>query len=47
MYNAASKYVSFQVGSGITFYSNAAQEWEECLLKAVAIKKVLAGNNSN
>ncbi|MEN9549833.1 MAG: hypothetical protein RIR12_2424 [Bacteroidota bacterium] len=45
MYNAASKYVSFQVGSGITFYSNAAQEWEECLLKAVAIKKVLAGNN--
>jgi para-aminobenzoate synthetase component I len=44
MYNAASCYVSFQAGSGITFYSDAVKEWEECLLKAEAIKKVLTGD---
>ncbi len=43
MYNAASKYLSFQAGSGITFYSNAEDEYYECLLKAQAIKKVLTG----
>ena len=43
MYNAGSKYLSFQTGSGITFYSDPEKEWEECLLKAEAIKKVLAG----
>jgi para-aminobenzoate synthetase component 1 len=42
MYNAAIKYLSYQVGSGITFYSDAEKEWEECLLKAEAIKKVLS-----
>jgi len=41
MYNAASRYLSFQTGSAITFYSNAAMEYEECLLKAGAMKKVL------
>ncbi|HRE37701.1 MAG TPA: anthranilate synthase component I family protein [Chitinophagaceae bacterium] len=41
MYNETSKYLSFQAGSGITFYSEAEQEWEECLLKAEAIKRVL------
>ncbi|OLY91656.1 para-aminobenzoate synthetase component 1 [Cnuella takakiae] len=41
MYNADNGYVSCQVGSGITFYSNAEREWEECLLKAAAIRKVL------
>lgn len=41
MYNTASKYLSCQVGSGITFYSDAEKEWEECLLKAAAIRKVL------
>lgn len=41
MYNAATNYMSYQVGSGITFYSNPEDEWEECLLKAQAIKKVL------
>ena len=40
-YNAASNYLSYMVGSGITFYSNAAEEYEECLLKADAIRKVL------
>lgn len=43
MYNAQNGYVSCQVGSGITFYSDAEREWEECLLKAAAIRKVLAG----
>jgi len=41
MYNAAGQYLSFQTGSGITFYSDPAKEYEECLLKAAAIKKVL------
>lgn len=41
MYNASSRYLSYQVGSGITFYCDAEKEWEECLLKGEAIKKVL------
>ena len=41
MYNAADSVLSFQAGSGITFYSQAEKEWEECLLKAKAIKQVL------
>jgi len=43
LYNATSKYLSFPAGSAITFYSNPEQEYEECLLKAAAIKKVLTG----
>jgi para-aminobenzoate synthetase component 1 len=43
MFNAGNKYLSFQAGSGITFYSEAENEWEECLLKAEAIKEVLEG----
>jgi para-aminobenzoate synthetase component 1 len=43
LYNQATRYLSYQVGSGITFYSDAEKEYEECLLKAMAIKKVLAG----
>jgi para-aminobenzoate synthetase component 1 len=43
LYNASRKYISFQVGSGITFYSDPETEYEECLIKAAAIKKVLAG----
>jgi para-aminobenzoate synthetase component I len=42
MYNASTKYLSYQLGSGITFYSDAEKEWEECMLKGEAIKKVLA-----
>ena len=42
LYNASSKYLSFQAGSAITFYSDAEQEYEECLLKATAIRKVLS-----
>jgi para-aminobenzoate synthetase component 1 len=41
VYNAADRYLSYKVGSGITFYSDAEKEWEECLLKAEGIKKVL------
>ena len=40
MYNQSNQYLSYLVGSAITFYSNAAEEYEECLLKAEAIKKV-------
>jgi para-aminobenzoate synthetase component 1 len=40
-YNASNKYLSYKVGSGITFYSDAEKEWEECLLKGESIKKVL------
>ncbi|HLG38775.1 MAG TPA: anthranilate synthase component I family protein [Chitinophagaceae bacterium] len=42
MYKSSSAYLSFQAGSGITFYSDPEKEWEECLLKAEAIKQVLS-----
>jgi para-aminobenzoate synthetase component I len=42
MYNETTGYLSFQTGSAITFYSNPEKEWEECMLKAAAIKTVLA-----
>ena len=41
LYNSTNKYLSFQVGSAITYHANAAQEYEECLLKAKAILEVL------
>ena len=41
LYNAASQYLSFQTGSAITFYSNAVEEYEECMLKARAMQQVL------
>lgn len=40
-YDKASHYLSYQVGSGITFYSDPEQEYEECLVKAEGIKKAL------
>jgi para-aminobenzoate synthetase component 1 len=40
LYNSANQYLSYLVGSGITFYSKAEEEYEECLLKAAAIKKL-------
>jgi para-aminobenzoate synthetase component 1 len=43
LYNSTATYLSFQTGSGITFYSDPENEYEECLLKAQAIKKVLTG----
>ena len=41
LYNAGSHYLSYLVGGGITFYSDAEKEYEECLLKADAIRQVL------
>ncbi len=41
MYNSANGYLSFQAGSGITIYSDAEKEWEECLVKASAIRSIL------
>lgn len=40
-YNATNRYLSIQAGSAITFYSDAEKEFEECLLKMEAMKKVL------
>ena len=42
-YNAEKKYLNFEVGSAITFDSNPEEEYKECLLKAEAMVKVLAG----
>ncbi len=42
-YNQSTKYLSYHVGSGITGYANPEKEYEECLLKAEAIAKVLGG----
>ncbi|MBL7700419.1 MAG: anthranilate synthase component I family protein [Chitinophagaceae bacterium] len=46
LYNSSEKYLSFHAGSAITFGSNAELEYEECLLKAAAIKKALAETNT-
>jgi len=43
-YDKQTRDLSFQAGSGITFYSNAEDEYRECMLKAEAIISVL--NNS-
>ena len=40
-YDDSNKFLSFLAGGGITFYSNAADEYEECMLKAAAIISVL------
>jgi para-aminobenzoate synthetase component 1 len=41
MYREDNCTLGFLAGSGITIYSDPEKEWEECLLKAAAIKKVL------
>ncbi len=40
-YNAKDNYLSFMVGGAITMQSDPEKEYEECLLKAKAIKQVL------
>lgn len=42
MYNAATNDVSIQAGSGITFYSEPEQEWEECLMKVEAMRAAIS-----
>ncbi len=44
LYNAISKYISFQVGGAIVYDSVPEKEYEECLLKAKAMLEVL-GND--
>lgn len=42
LYNETENYLSFQVGSAITYYAVPEQEYEECLLKVKAIIEVLS-----
>ncbi|MCM4155638.1 aminodeoxychorismate synthase component I [Gramella sp. AN32] len=41
LYNAKNKYLSFSVGGAITARSQPEKEYEECLLKAKAMREVL------
>jgi len=41
LYNASKRYVSYSVGSAITARSIPEREYEECLLKAKAMREVL------
>jgi len=43
VYNQDLRLLSYHVGSGITGYADAEKEYEECLLKAEAIERVLKG----
>ncbi len=43
LYNAAERYASVQVGGAIVYDSVAELEYEECLVKAEAMRKVLEG----
>ncbi|MEQ6123675.1 anthranilate synthase component I family protein [Pseudotenacibaculum sp. MALMAid0570] len=45
LYNEIKKYISFSVGSAITSKSTPEKEYEECLLKAKAMKYVLLNSN--
>lgn len=42
LYNSNNKYVSFSVGGAITAKSNPINEYQECKLKAKAMKRVLS-----
>lgn len=45
LYNSEKKYLSFSVGGAITAKSTPEKEYEECLLKAKAMKFVLSNSN--
>jgi para-aminobenzoate synthetase component 1 len=40
-YNQSNNFISFKAGGGITFHSDPLQEYQESLIKASAIKKIL------
>jgi para-aminobenzoate synthetase component 1 len=44
LYNRDSRHLSYQVGSGITFYSIPEAEYEECGIKARGILKALGAS---
>src|SRR5690606_11312922 len=46
LYNSDRKYVSFSVGSAITAKSEPEKEYQECLLKAKAMRSVLEEGGS-
>lgn len=45
LYNQEEQYISYSVGGAITAGSNPEAEYEECLLKAKAMRAVLEGNS--
>jgi para-aminobenzoate synthetase component 1 len=45
LYNRSTGYLSLPVGGAITIQANAEQEYEECLLKASAIRRLLSGDS--
>ena len=45
LYNQQKKYVSFSVGGAITANSDPESEYEECLIKAKAMREVLEQRN--
>lgn len=45
LYNEDNRYLSFHAGSAITYDADAEKEYEECLLKAEAVFKVLERGN--
>ncbi|WP_405266404.1 anthranilate synthase component I family protein [Cellulophaga sp. Ld12] len=44
LYNKSKKYISFSVGSAITAMATPENEYQECLLKAKAMRQVLEDN---
>ncbi|AOW21568.1 aminodeoxychorismate synthase component I [Urechidicola croceus] len=46
LYNESEKYISYSVGGAITAKSIPEKEYEECLLKAKAMREVLLNTNS-
>jgi len=41
LYNGLKNYISFMVGSAITISSDPEKEYDECMLKAEAMMRVL------